>query len=59
MPLAPGVCEPDPLNRRCVAPFHDVESDTVRCRATLCSTIQPTFGHDPDFTPADLARPKL
>jgi hypothetical protein len=22
----PGVCEPHPLNRRCVAPFHDAEA---------------------------------
>jgi DNA-binding SARP family transcriptional activator len=34
-------------------------SDAVRRYATLRSRIRRTFGHDPDFTPADLARPKL
>ncbi len=32
-------------------------SDAVRRYATLRSRIRRTFGHDPDFTPADLARP--
>jgi DNA-binding SARP family transcriptional activator len=34
-------------------------SDAVRRYDTLRSRIRRTFGHDPDFTPADLARPKL
>lgn len=34
-------------------------SDAVRRYATLRSRIRRTFGHDPDFTPADLARPQL
>jgi DNA-binding SARP family transcriptional activator len=34
-------------------------SDAVRRYATLRSRIRRTFGHDPDFTPADLARPRL
>jgi DNA-binding SARP family transcriptional activator len=34
-------------------------SDAVRRYATLRARIRRTFGHDPDFTPADLARPQL
>jgi DNA-binding SARP family transcriptional activator len=34
-------------------------SDAVRRYATLRSRIRRTFGHDPEFTPADLARPSL
>ncbi len=34
-------------------------SDAVRRYATLRSRSRRTFGHDPDFTPADLARPEL
>jgi DNA-binding SARP family transcriptional activator len=34
-------------------------SDAVRRYAALRSRIRRTFGHDLDFTPADLARPKL
>jgi DNA-binding SARP family transcriptional activator len=34
-------------------------SDAVRRYATLRSRIRRTFGHDPEFTPADLARPRL
>lgn len=34
-------------------------SDAVRRYETLRTRIRRTFGHDPDFTPADLARPKL
>ena len=33
-------------------------SDAVRRYATLRSRLRRTFGHDPDFTPADLARPQ-
>jgi DNA-binding SARP family transcriptional activator len=34
-------------------------SVAVRRYAALRSRIRRTFGHDPDFTPADLARPSL
>jgi DNA-binding SARP family transcriptional activator len=34
-------------------------SDAVRRYATLRSRLRRTFGHDPDFTPADLARPQV
>jgi DNA-binding SARP family transcriptional activator len=34
-------------------------SDAVRRYASLRSRLRQTFGHDPDFTPADLARPQL
>jgi DNA-binding SARP family transcriptional activator len=34
-------------------------SDAVRRYATLRCRLRRTFGHDPDFTPADLARPRL
>jgi DNA-binding SARP family transcriptional activator len=34
-------------------------SDAVRRYATLRSRLRRTFGHDPDFTPADLARPRV
>ncbi len=34
-------------------------SDAVRRYAALRSRIRRTFGHDPNFTPADLARPRL
>lgn len=34
-------------------------SDAVRRYATLRARTRRTFGHDPDFTPADLARPRL
>jgi DNA-binding SARP family transcriptional activator len=34
-------------------------SDAVRRYAALRSRIRQTFGHEPDFTPADLARPRL
>jgi DNA-binding SARP family transcriptional activator len=34
-------------------------SDAVRRYATLRSRLRRTFGHDPDFTPADLARPQF
>jgi hypothetical protein len=34
-------------------------SDAVRRYATLRCRLKRTFGHDPDFTPADLARPRL
>jgi DNA-binding SARP family transcriptional activator len=34
-------------------------SEAVRRYATLRSRIRRTFGHDPSFTPADLARPML
>ena len=33
-------------------------SDAVRRYASLRTRIRRTFGHDPDFTPADLANPK-
>jgi hypothetical protein len=33
-------------------------SDAVRRYASLRPRIRRTFGHDPDFTPADLASPK-
>jgi DNA-binding SARP family transcriptional activator len=33
-------------------------SDAVRRYASLRSRLRRTFGHDPDFTPADLAHPK-
>ncbi len=33
-------------------------SDAVRRYASLRSRLRRTFGHDPDFTPADLARPR-
>jgi len=33
-------------------------SDAVRRYASLRTRIRRTFGHDPDFTPADLASPK-
>ncbi len=34
-------------------------SDAVRRYAALRSRLRRTFGHDPSFTPADLARPRL
>jgi DNA-binding SARP family transcriptional activator len=34
-------------------------SDAVRRYATLRSRIRRTFGHDPSFTPADIAHPQL
>ena len=34
-------------------------SDAVRRYAALRCRIRRTFGHDPNFTPADLARPRL
>jgi DNA-binding SARP family transcriptional activator len=34
-------------------------SDAVRRYATLRCRLRRTFGHDPDFTPADLARPRV
>ena len=34
-------------------------SDAVRRYAQLRTRIRSTFGHDPDFTPADLAGPKI
>jgi DNA-binding SARP family transcriptional activator len=34
-------------------------SDAVRRYASLRCRLRQTFGHDPDFTPADLARPQL
>jgi DNA-binding SARP family transcriptional activator len=34
-------------------------SDAVRRYASLRSRLRQTFGHDPEFTPADLARPRL
>lgn len=34
-------------------------SDAVRRYAALRSRLKRTFGHDPEFTPADLARPQL
>lgn len=34
-------------------------SDAVRRYAALRTRIRRTFGHDPNFTPADLARPRL
>jgi DNA-binding SARP family transcriptional activator len=34
-------------------------SDAVRRYATLRTRLRRTFGHDPSFTPADLARPRL
>jgi DNA-binding SARP family transcriptional activator len=34
-------------------------SDAVRRYAALRTRIRQTFGHEPDFTPADLARPRL
>jgi DNA-binding SARP family transcriptional activator len=34
-------------------------SDAVRRYATLRARTRRTFGHDPDFTPADLARTRL
>ncbi|MGD0454567.1 MAG: BTAD domain-containing putative transcriptional regulator [Solirubrobacteraceae bacterium] len=34
-------------------------SDAVRRYGALRSRLRRTFGHDPDFTPADLARPRL
>ena len=34
-------------------------SDAVRRYASLRTRIRRTFGHDPDFTPADLTSPKL
>jgi DNA-binding SARP family transcriptional activator len=34
-------------------------SDAVRRYAALRSRLRRTFGHDPEFTPADLARPRL
>jgi len=34
-------------------------SEVVRRYATLRTRIRRTFGHDPNFTPADLAHPKL
>jgi DNA-binding SARP family transcriptional activator len=34
-------------------------SDAVRRYATLRTRLRQTFGHDPSFTPADLARPQL
>jgi DNA-binding SARP family transcriptional activator len=34
-------------------------SDAVRRYETLRARTRRTFGHDPDFTPADLARPRL
>jgi DNA-binding SARP family transcriptional activator len=34
------------------------QSDAVRRYGALRSRIRRTFGHDPDFTPADLARPR-
>jgi DNA-binding SARP family transcriptional activator len=34
-------------------------SDAVRRYATLRCRLRRTFGHDPDFTPADLAQPRL
>ena len=33
-------------------------SDAVRRYVSLRTRIRRTFGHDPDFTPADLAKPK-
>lgn len=34
-------------------------SDAVRRYGALRCRLRRTFGHDPDFTPADLARPRL
>jgi DNA-binding SARP family transcriptional activator len=34
-------------------------SDAVRRYGALRSRLRRTFGHDPEFTPADLARPQL